>query len=276
MTHHQFVELPTQRLAYRESTGQGRPVILVHGNSSSSRTWQRLLEGPFGQRFRCLAPDLPGHGNSPRATAGYSIPLYTRTLAAFARATKAHGALVVGWSLGGHIALEAASELPEPAGFALFGTPPLAGPESMGEAFLPHPALGVGFSSEVSPDEARAYALSQLAPGSPLSPAAATADILTTDPAARTDLAATLASGAFADELTIARELQQPLALLQGSADQLVSLAYLQSIAPSLPTLWRGEVHLIPAAGHSPQEETPEALACLLTEFESDLGPRAA
>jgi pimeloyl-ACP methyl ester carboxylesterase len=271
MTNHQIIDLPGQQLAYRQSAGQGRPVILVHGNSGSSRTWQQLLDGPFGRCYRCLAPDLPGHGNSARATDGYSIARYTRTLAAFAHATEAQGALVVGWSLGGHIALEAAPELPGAAGFALFGTPPLAGPESMGEAFLPHPALGVGFSAEVGPQEARAYALSQLAPDSPLSPAAAAADILATDPAARADLAVSLASGAFADELAIARSLRQPLALLQGSAEQLVSLPYLRSIAPSLPTLWRGEVQLIPGAGHSPQEETPEAFAALLTEFEADL-----
>ncbi len=50
-----------QQIAYLQSQGSGRTVVLVHGNSSSARTWRQLMAGPFGQRFRCLALDLPGH-----------------------------------------------------------------------------------------------------------------------------------------------------------------------------------------------------------------------
>jgi pimeloyl-ACP methyl ester carboxylesterase len=32
-------------------------VIFVHGNSSSARTWQQVMAGPFRQSFRCLAFD---------------------------------------------------------------------------------------------------------------------------------------------------------------------------------------------------------------------------
>jgi len=52
--------------------------------------------------------------------------------------------VIVGWSLGGHIALEAASALPDAAGFVIFGTPPVSGPADMPEAFLPNPALETG------------------------------------------------------------------------------------------------------------------------------------
>ncbi|MFD1046785.1 alpha/beta fold hydrolase, partial [Kibdelosporangium lantanae] len=66
-----------QEITYRESAGTGRSVVLVHGNSSSARTWQALMAGPFGERFRCLALDLPGHGRSKPATHAdvYSIPV---------------------------------------------------------------------------------------------------------------------------------------------------------------------------------------------------------
>ena len=59
------VRVDSGELAYQHSEGQGHPVVFVHGNSSSARTWQTLLDGPFGTRFRCLAIDLPGHGRSP-------------------------------------------------------------------------------------------------------------------------------------------------------------------------------------------------------------------
>ncbi|MFI9272066.1 alpha/beta fold hydrolase [Kitasatospora sp. NPDC052896] len=271
MTQQRLVEVNGLEIAYRQSSGEEGQVVLVHGNSASSRTWQQLLDGPFGKRFRCLALDLPGHGASARAATAdaYSLPFYAGALAGFARAVGATGALLVGWSLGGHIALEAAPLLPDAAGLAVFGTPPMSTPAAMGEAFLPHPAMSVGFSEQVGPDEARAYAASQLAPGSALPLDAAAQDILATAPAARAGLAASLAAGAFADELAIARAMPQPLAILHGSEEQLVNLAYLRSL--ELPRLWRGAVQLIDGSGHAPQEERPAEFAALLTEFAAEL-----
>ena len=53
----QNVEIAGQRVSYLESPGDrdDRAVIFVHGNSSSARTWLPVLEGGFGQRFRCRA-----------------------------------------------------------------------------------------------------------------------------------------------------------------------------------------------------------------------------
>jgi hypothetical protein len=40
---------PFGEIAVHESEGVGRPVILVHGNSSSARAFSRQLEGPLEQ-----------------------------------------------------------------------------------------------------------------------------------------------------------------------------------------------------------------------------------
>jgi pimeloyl-ACP methyl ester carboxylesterase len=263
----QQITVDGQRIAYAQSAGRDRPVIFVHGNSSSSRTWAGVLEGPFGQRFRCLAFDLPGHGDSAKATdsADYSLPGYARTLAGFAAATRAQDAVIVGWSLGGHIALEAAPALPEAAGYVIFGTPPVSSAAQMGEAFLPNPAMNTGFTADVSPGEARAYAESFTAPGSALSLDGFVADILRTDGAARAGLIASIGEGRFADEVAIATALATPLAILQGEGEQLVSLDYLRTLSP--PTLWRKEIQLIPGAGHALHQEAPEAFTALLSQF---------
>ena len=85
----QHITVDGQRIAFAQSAGTERPVILVHGNSSSARTWGPVLAGPFGQRFRCLALDLPGHGDSAKAAslADYSLPGYAAALTGFAQAS---------------------------------------------------------------------------------------------------------------------------------------------------------------------------------------------
>lgn len=258
-------------VAYRQSSGTGRPVVFVHGNSASSATWERVLAGPLGERYRCLALDLPGHGDSPALSDpdGYSLPGYAAVLAGFVEATDARDAVAVGWSLGGHIVLEAVPALADAAGLAVFGTPPVASADQLAVAFLQNPAVNIGFTPDVTPSDARAYAESFVAPGATTGLDRLVADILATDGAARGALGASLGTGRFADEVAIVRELRVPLAVLHGAEEQLVSLGYLRGL--TMPTLWRDAVQVMPGVGHAPQEEAPEAFADLLGQFIADL-----
>jgi pimeloyl-ACP methyl ester carboxylesterase len=267
----QQIAVGGQQIAYSQSEGQGRAVIFVHGNSSSARTWRPVMTGSFGQRYRCLAFDLPGHGDSAKARnrEDYSLPGYAKTLAGFAQATGATDAVIVGWSLGGHIALEAAPALPAAAGYVVVGTPPVASAAQMGEAFLPNPALNVAYTASVDPDQARAFAASVTAPDSGLSLDELVADILRADGEARAALFASIGEGRFADEIAIVSTLRQPLAILYGEGEQLVSLDYLRKLI--IPSLWRGAVQVIPDVGHSPHQEAPGTFAALLDQFIADL-----
>jgi pimeloyl-ACP methyl ester carboxylesterase len=266
------VDISGQTIAYRRSTGSGRPVVFVHGNSSSSATWSPLLDGDFGRQYQCLAVDLPGHGRSAPAVdpSGYSMPGYAHVVTEFAKALGLPRAVYVGWSLGGHILLEAAPDLPDPAGLVVFGTPPVAGAGDLATAFLPNPAVRIGFTPDVDAAQARAYAASSLAPGSPLPLDTLEADILATDGRARAGLGASIGAGRFADEVAIVSSLPVPLAVLHGEGEQLVSLDYLRGLAA--PTLWRGQVQLIEGAGHAPHLEQPARFAALLTAFVEDCG----
>jgi pimeloyl-ACP methyl ester carboxylesterase len=266
-----MVTVAGQQIAFLESEGDGRAVIFVHGNSSSAGTWLPVLTGPFGRRFRCLALDLPGHGQSAPAAdhSVYSLPGYAAVLTGFAEACGAANAVIVGWSLGGHIALEAAPAMPAAVGYVIFGTPPVAAAAQMATAFLPNPAMNVGFTADVSPELARTYAASFTAPGSTLPPDDFVADILRTDGAAREALLASVGEGRFTDELAIVADLGRPLAILQGEGEQLVNLDYLQQL--SIPSLWRGRVQLIPGAGHAPHLEATPTFTDLLGQFIADL-----
>jgi pimeloyl-ACP methyl ester carboxylesterase len=265
------IRIGGQDISYLESHGGGRPVVFVHGNSCSARTWRPLLDGPFGGRFRCLALDLPGHGHSARAAdhARYSLPGYAAILAGFAESLNAAHAVVVGWSLGGHIALEAAPAMPAVSGFVIFGTPPVRSASQLSQGFLPIPATGVGFTEVVSEDAARSFAACFTAPGSTLPLDEFVADILATDGAARASMFASVRDGRFADQLAIIARMRQPLAILHGEGEQLANLDYIKGL--TVPSLWRGQVQLIAGAGHAPHRETPVQFAELLEQFIADL-----
>jgi 2-succinyl-6-hydroxy-2,4-cyclohexadiene-1-carboxylate synthase len=49
------------------SWGKGPPLALLHGFSGGGSAFDHLRDS-LGARFRCVAPDLPGHGDSPPAT----------------------------------------------------------------------------------------------------------------------------------------------------------------------------------------------------------------
>jgi pimeloyl-ACP methyl ester carboxylesterase len=66
----------------------------------------------------------------------------------------------------------------------------------------------------------------------------------------------------------VVAELKRPLAVLHGAEEQLVNGAYFADLA--MPTLWRGAVQTIAAAGHTPQWERPAAFDALLEAFADD------
>lgn len=266
-----YVDIDGCRIAYRTGPATaGRAVVLVHGNSSSSRAWEPLLAGPFGRAHRCLALDLPGHGDSDRLPPErYTIARFAELLAGFAAAFDAHDAVFVGWSLGGHFLLEATPLLADAAGFVLFGTPPVASPADMADAFLPDPALGIGFSGQAGPSEARQYANAFLAAGSAAPVDVFVEDIVRTDPAVRAAIGEGIMRGSFADEVAIVAGLTRPIAVLHGRRDRLVNADYIRGL--KIPALWRGSVQSIEDAGHAPHQEAPGAFTALLEDFIRDL-----
>lgn len=264
-----LIETPAGTVACHQSSGTGPAAVLVHGNSSSARAFARQLGGPLGERHRLVAIDLPGHGSSPNADT-YSLPRYARALVGVTESLGLRHAVFVGWSLGGHVVLEAAPELPTAAGFMIFGMPPFAFPPAMDQAFLPHPAMGVGFSPEITREQAASYVAAFFRPGQDDVAPFFLEDVLRADGRARAQLAASIAPGGYRDEVEIVATLKQPLAVLHGAEEQLVNGAYFARL--TMPTLWRGAVQVIADAGHAPQWEQPAAFDALLEGFIGETG----
>jgi haloalkane dehalogenase len=64
MSQKQYVDVLGRRMAYVE-VGEGRPIVLLHGNPTSSFLWREVIP-PLAGLGRCLAPDLIGMGDSDK------------------------------------------------------------------------------------------------------------------------------------------------------------------------------------------------------------------
>jgi pimeloyl-ACP methyl ester carboxylesterase len=89
-------------VTHRWGSGDRR-VLLLHGLTSCGATWWRVAEALAGDGFAVYAPDLRGHGRSPKGR-GYALDAYAADLRGL---PERDWELVVGHSLGGAVALQA-------------------------------------------------------------------------------------------------------------------------------------------------------------------------
>ncbi|MBY8985379.1 MAG: alpha/beta hydrolase [Candidatus Lokiarchaeota archaeon] len=245
------VDIGDIKIAAYESDGKEQDILLIHGNSLSAKSYNKQINSSLGEKFHLIALDLPGHGdslpaNTPRKD--YSVPGYSEVILAFIIQLKLSNLLIVGHSLGGHIALETSGMSPEIKGVFIFGTPPLGIPPAINEAFLDMrliPSLIVREGFEI--------------------PQFFIDDINNTDPNARKFLMRNTAKNNLKNEIEIVSNLKIPLAIIHGAHDKLINLEYIKKI--QMPSLWKNEIQIIKDAGHSPQWETPDEFNAILEEF---------
>ena len=99
-------------IPYLETGCGDRHVVLVHGGAATRWDWLDIMAA-LGTRYRVVAPDLAGFGDSPRHDTVYSTAYLGRFLRSFMRAVAMPQATMVGHSLGGRVCLEVALRNPE-------------------------------------------------------------------------------------------------------------------------------------------------------------------
>ena len=96
------------RLACR-TTGQSRPVVLVHAGIADSRMWDALVQ-PLAADRAVVRYDLRGYGRSELPAGGFS---HVEDLAAVLAATTQGPVHLVGASMGGRVALDLTLDRPD-------------------------------------------------------------------------------------------------------------------------------------------------------------------
>lgn len=102
--------------------GEGPPLIMIHGLGGSWTNWSLSLPF-FIESYRCFALDLLGFGSSDKPDIFYSIPFYTDLIKGFMEALHIEIGVLIGHSMGGHIALDFALRYPSSLGCVILVNP---------------------------------------------------------------------------------------------------------------------------------------------------------
>ena len=102
--------MPTQRINdidyHYETAGTGTPVVLLHGFTGSSGNWRGLM-AQLAANYRVMAVDILGHGKTavfPHLHR-YTMPLVAADLATLLQLLAATPCHLLGYSMGGRLAL---------------------------------------------------------------------------------------------------------------------------------------------------------------------------
>jgi 2-succinyl-6-hydroxy-2,4-cyclohexadiene-1-carboxylate synthase len=226
-------------------------VVLLHGFTQTRQSWRRTIAAG---RYRAIAPDLPGHGQAGERLASFPA------CAAYVRALADGPCTLVGYSMGGRIALYAALTFPGLVeSLVLVGASP--GIEDAAErearrqadADLADRIEAIGVEAFAEEWGAQPLFAGQDARVS----AAAHADRLRNTAGGLAAALRGLGTGVMEPLWGRLGELRMPVTLVVGQRD-----AKFRAIAERMaPAISGSRIELVAGAGHAVQLERPEAVA---------------
>ncbi len=104
MSEMRYLDLHGERVAYRDE-GTGEALLLIHGMAGSSATWRAVIP-ELAKKYRVVAPDLLGHGESAKPRGDYSLGAFAAWLRDLLDELGISRATVIGQSLGGGVAMQ--------------------------------------------------------------------------------------------------------------------------------------------------------------------------
>lgn len=271
-------------LRYRVGTSHGNiavaeigkgetTVMFIHGNSSCAKVFEHQLLGPLSRSCRLVAFDLPGHGDSDDAIdpyRTYTRPGFAAAAIELSRLISVSNPIVVGWSLGGHIAIEMMATLQNLRGVMVCGSPPI-GPGQAARGFTSAAHAGLGRKRFLSASERADFARGMA--GEP-TPSFLLDAIARCDGRSREILFKARDAGAGIDQRRMVESSGIPLAVVNGADDPFVNIDFFDEVAYA--NLWEARCHRLRGVGHAPFWSGPDLFAPFLERFVRDVQTSAS
>ncbi|WP_099868130.1 alpha/beta fold hydrolase [Pararhizobium haloflavum] len=255
--------------------GTGLPIVMIHGSSSAGAVFLRQFASDALLNHRLVAIDLPGHGLSGDAydpTRTYTVRGLADTIKEVLGKLEIARCIFVGWSLGGHVALEIAATTQLAAGVLLSGTPPVHnGPLGLLRGFQAHWDLFLVSRKVFSEKDAQKFHRLSFGNSGDEQFLAA---IRRADGRLRVNFLKSLMHGECIDQKRFVESSKTPIAIINGALDPFVRLGYIETV--NYANLWRDRCHVIPATGHAPFIEAAELYNPLIAAFAADAGTQMA
>ena len=256
-------------ISVEDNGKSGAPLVMIHGNSTCRSVFARQMQDEGLSDRRIVSFDLPGHGDSADAPKPESS--YTRgglaDLAMEVLATlEVPEAVILGWSLGGHVGIQMLSKWPGLIGLILTGTPPI-GRGGMAEGFVASPHRGLPSKGSFTSAEADSFA--RMIFGDPVPPFVRDA-VLRTDSRFREVLFGAVRAGEGLDQRGVVESSSTPIAVINGAEDPLINLDYVDSL--DYATLWDGRCYRLDGVGHAAFWHDAPRFNRLVTRFLVDIG----
>jgi len=247
-------------LAYLElGNPRGKPLLLLHGYTDSSRTWSLLV--PYLDRYRLIIPDQRGHGLSAAPDCCYGTIQLAEDARLLLDALTIERAAVAGHSMGSMVAIAFAADRPERVErIVLIGSTALP-PVRRGDWLWTNVAE-LKFPLDRDSKFLREWhPANQPTPVDPVFAEAAMEEILAIKPQVWRGVMRELA------EVPVARhaaDIKAPALILSGGADPLFPPEHHQALVKAIPG---STGHVYPGLGHNPLWEQPQDVAHRISEF---------
>src|SRR4051794_39466652 len=275
------IELHGHPVSYRLA-GEGPALVLIHGITSSSRTWERVLPA-LAEHHTVIAPDLLGHGESAKPRGDYSLGAYASGIRDLLVALGHPRATVVGHSLGGGIAMQLAYQFPERVERLVLVNSGGLGREvnlMLRAATLPGseyvlPVLCAPALRDAARGLAKAFGFIGLKPGADLTGMAEGFASLAALDARRAflhtarsiiDVGGQRVSAS--DRLYLAAGM--PTLIVWGARDPMIPAAHGEAAHEEMPG---SRLEIFPDAGHFPFNDDPSRFAAVLRDFVASTEP---
>ncbi len=248
------------KIRYLEEGNSDDTIVLLHGLGGMAERWIPVI--PFlSKKYRIIAPDLIGYGQSDKPQADYTIDLFRKTTLEFLEILSLQNVLMIGTSLGGETVAECASTqnprikkivLSSPAGIMKKSNPVLdayimAALHPTSESVKSAYQMMTGKNTEVSEKSVENFI-------SNMERHNAKMVFLST-------LLGMKNSPAITEKLHL---IKIPVLLIWGNNDSMIPVEYSKDFASSIPNC---ELVIMDGCGHIPYEEKPSEFSKLVLDF---------
>lgn len=273
MPNYPYAEFPIQYVDalgirtgyYTAGKPNGRPVVMLHGMSTSADSFREALH-ELSDDLWLIAPDIPGFGYSDDAEP-YTMPHLVEWLAAFCEALDLPATAVVGHSFGGTLAVDYGLAYPEDVTRLLLVAPAVLRAESYPE-WLKRVGFGlrlVEAGSLVSQSKLWLKRQIRVPFYDPHKQDDSVWERRLKDYELSRASSAVLRATAFYYIRPLLSELRQPTCLIWGENDPVVPIAEADELVQLLPNL-QG-VHKLAECGHIPPLEQQETFQGIVRDF---------